>query len=367
MIGYSLESSEARAGGTIELDLAWRALQPWEKPPSFTLRLIDDNGERLSQADQALDGNVLTGEVRFERLVLPLYPELTPGRYELHLGAYTVIDGEFKNLTVSDEDDSITLTEIYLSPGTQEPHTMHPLAVPFRNGPTLVGVDYDRSLTSDLRVYLNWRGPVWEPGEQVQITTSDGTLATALLPFIEGEAYQTIIVNMPDVQDSALHLSLIGTNGEIIQAAGPWGWERREIALPAAARDARFVPVGGDIAVVGASVRMAAQGKAAIVDVNLVCLAPMTDDLATSVRLMDADGRWLDRHDMQPAQGAIPTLKWIRGSRVVDRHVLSIPDEFTGDTVQAVLVAYERFREITRPVLDGRFRDAPLGSWPLSD
>ena len=134
-----------------------------------------------------------------------------------------------------------------------------------------------------------------------------------------------------------------------------------------AAHDARFVPVGGDIAVVGASVRMAAQGKAAIVDVNLVCLAPMTDDLATSVRLMDADERWLDRHDMQPAQGAIPTLKWIRGSRVVDRHVLSIPDEFTGDTVQAVLVAYERFREITCPVLDGRFRDAPLGSWPLSD
>jgi len=98
--------------------------------------------------------------------------------------------------------------------------------------------------------------------------------------------------------------------------------------------------------------------------VTLAALHPLTSDDATSVRLMDADGRWLARHDMQPGLGAVPTLKWIRGSRVVDRHLLPVPEDFDGDAVQAALVAYERFREATLPPLDGRFGEVPLGTWP---
>jgi hypothetical protein len=99
------------------------------------------------------------------------------------------------------------------------------------------------------------------------------------------------------------------------------------------------------------------------VDVTLVALRPLTSDVSTSVRLMDGTGRWLATHDCQPALGAVPTLKWIRGSRVVDRHLLPLGEDFTAGEVQATLVAYERFRMTSLPPMDGRFSQVPLGVW----
>jgi len=80
---------------------------------------------------------------------------------------------------------------------------------------------------------------------------------------------------------------------------------------------------------------------------------------------MNQEGGWLDRDDCQPALGAVPTLKWIRGSRVMDRHLLRIPADFNGAEVQAGLVAYERFRIVPLPAMDGRFDQVPLGRWSL--
>ena len=139
-----------------------------------------------------------------------------------------------------------------------------------------------------------------------------------------------------------------------------------EIRLPAPAPDARFVPLGDEMVMVGARARTAEPGEAMAVDVTLVALRPLTSDDATSVRLTDGDGRWLATHDYQPALGAVPTLKWIRGSRVVDRHLLPLPEDFTGGEVRATLVAYERFRMTPLPPMDGRFgEETPLGAWAL--
>jgi hypothetical protein len=117
--------------------------------------------------------------------------------------------------------------------------------------------------------------------------------------------------------------------------------------------------------VIGAKARPAAPGETMVVDVTLVGLRPLTSDNGTSVRLTDGEGRWLATHDCQPALGAIPTLKWIRGSRVADRHLLALPEDFAGGEVQATLVAYERFRLAPLPPLDGRFEQIPLGTWAV--
>ena len=102
-------------------------------------------------------------------------------------------------------------------------------------------------------------------------------------------------------------------------------------------------------------------------DVTLVALRPLTSDDATSARLEDGEGHWLDTHDCQPALGAVPTLKWIRGSRVVDRHLLRVPEGSSGaaqaSSVAATLVAYERFRMTPLPSMDERFSQVPLGTW----
>ena len=58
--------------------------------------------------------------------------------------------------------------------------------------------------------------------------------------------------------------------------------------------------------------------------------AGLGDDF--QVYLMDADGQWLARHDMQPALGAVPTLKWIRGSTVFAQSLppLAVMETFAG-------------------------------------
>jgi hypothetical protein len=121
------------------------------------------------------------------------------------------------------------------------------------------------------------------------------------------------------------------------------------------------------MAVVGVKAHPAAPGETMALDVALLSLRPLTSDDSTSVRLLSADGQWLGTHDSQPALGAVPTLKWIAGSQIADRHLLAVPGDFTGQAVQATLVAYERFRMVQLRPMDGRFDQVPLGTWTRPD
>ena len=60
----------------------------------------------------------------------------------------------------------------------------------------------------------------------------------------------------------------------------------------------------------------------AIVDLDWLALQPLTADYVVSVRL-EGDG-FFKSHDGVPALGAIPTLKWLGGSRISDRHIISL-------------------------------------------
>ena len=363
LLGYSLRPPNPRLGETVEITLVWQALRAQAQPTSFTLRLASGSNNRLSQADQSLSADVAPGEVRFERLILPLYPTLAPGRHQIALGAYTATEEGFGDLATAEGETVVRLTELTLAAPVQPPFTLQRQAVPFSGGPTLVGVDYDRSVPDILRVYLHWQQGDSTNGWQVMVQAPEGTEAVTSLPPTAVGAYQTIAVDLTRSLTGRPWLTLNDERGEAVLAAGPGAWPLRRIPLPAPRLDARFVLIGRDVALIEASVRTAGPGDVAVVDVTLVALHPLTNDDATSVRLMDADGRWLARHDMQPGLGAMPTLKWIRGSRVVDRHLLPVPESFDGKTVQAALVVYERFRQVTLPPMDGRFVDVPLGTW----
>jgi hypothetical protein len=139
----------------------------------------------------------------------------------------------------------------------------------------------------------------------------------------------------------------------------------QELWLPTPANNAHFIPLDDEMAVIGAKAHPAGPGETMAVDVTLVALRPLTNDDGISVRLVDETGRWLDTHDCQPGLGAVPTLKWIRGSRVIDRHLLQIPNDFAGGQVRATLVAYENFRATPLPSMDSRFTEVPLGQWTL--
>jgi hypothetical protein len=368
LVGYGIQPNRFHPGQVAEFVLAWQPAGPLDLPPSFTLRLVDEEGHDRAMVDQSLTTDVAPAEVRFERLALPLYPTLPPGRYRVTLGAYTLTGAGFEALPAGGGEAAVTLTELELVPLAQPPFTLHRQAVSFDGGPTLVGVDYDRSVPDVLRVYLHWQGPA-DGALQARLRTTGGVEATAALPPLPAGTYQTIAVDLalphPHTSTPSLRLSLTDAHGQARPAAGSWGWPLQEIRLPTPTPAARFVPMGDEMAVIGATAHPAAPGETMTVDVTLVALCPLTTDDSTSVRLTDADGRWLATHDCQPALGAIPTLKWIRGSRVVDRHLLPVPKDFTAGQVRATLVAYERFRMTPLPPMDGRFSEAPLGVWTL--
>ena len=393
LIGYDVRRADGRrlpageavhAGEALEFTFAWQLLRSRssDSGPSLTLRLVDEAGRDRAQVDRALglDDGCTLGAVCFVRLTLPLLPDLPAGAYRVTLGAYTVTDSGFEGWTTEDDQATVVVTGLTVSPLEHPPLTRRRCAVPFGehdDGPTLVGVDYDRSVPDRLRVYLHWRGRT--AGGLIQLRAGEGEV-TASLPAIPAQVYQTVVVDVPTGDPAALHLTVMGLRGEVMPAAGPWGWRLTTVRLPRSDADDRFVPLGGDIVWIGAEAHTAwgdarsalmdlsdlsGRRQVEVVDVTFIARRPMTSDVAVSVRLFDAEGRWLAVHDYQPALGAIPTLKWIRGSRIVDRHLLPLPADFTGGEVRATLVAYERFRLTPLPVMDSRFGEVPLGTWML--
>ncbi len=352
LLGYRLQPPRVSPGQPLEVTLAWRRTVPSDRAPSFTLRLTDADGREFAQADRYLGADVVPGEVRWERLVLPLYPTLPPGRYRLMLGAYTVSGAGFEPLPAADGEPFIRLAEVDVEPAARPPFTLHPPRVPYAGGPTLVGADYDRTVPETLRVYLRWRGPT--EGGTLRLRAPGGAEGTAHLPALPPGAYQTVAVDLPGTVRGILSLSLTDGAGAVRAAAGPWGWPLRSVPLVVPPGDVRFVPLGDEMAVVGVRASPAAPGAVMTVDVALVGLRALTADNATSVRLTDEAGRFLGAHDCQPALGTVPTLKWIAGSRVWDRHLIPLPADWTGGTVRATLVAYERFRMTPLPPMDDR-------------
>jgi hypothetical protein len=236
------------------------------------------------------------------------------------------------------------------------------LSIPFANGPTLVGVDYDRTLPTALRLYLHWRGPA-QGGEQVRVAE-----ATARLPVLPDGAYQTLVLDLPAETDGRLRLTLTDAGGQVKSAAGPWGWSLREVLLPAPAATAHFVPLGGEMVLIGVTPKkVVASGDQLTIRLTFLALKPLVSDYGISVRLLDGTGQLRQIHDLQPVLGAIPTLKWIQGTRVVDPHPFTIPHDLRAGPLRATLVVYERFRGALLPLppLDGRMGVVPLGEWEV--
>jgi hypothetical protein len=371
LLGYRLSRREASPSEALELALAWQPVGEIIASPSFTVWMTDNDGQRLTQADRYLVPGYIPGEVRFERQVLPLYPDTPPGEYNLNLQVYSTGEEGFETWTVQpgadlpvDSGTTLKLATLTVHPDSTQAVTLHPLGIPFEDGPTLVGVDYDRSMPGSLRLYLHWMGPM--QGEE-QIHVGGNTIQ---LPALPEDTYHTAVLDLPGETTGLIPLTLIEADGQTKTAAGPWGWSLRELRLPAPSRTARFVPLAGEMALIDVSPagsKSFSPGDELLLRLTFLALKPLVDDDSISVRLLDENGQWRYLHDLQPALGAIPTLKWIRGSRVTDPHPLLVPLDIDGDVLRASLVVYERFRGNVLPPMDGRMDGVPLGEWGLEE
>ncbi len=68
-----------------------------------------------------------------------------------------------------------------------------------------------------------------------------------------------------------------------------------------------------------------------------------------------------------PALGAIPTLKWIAGSQIADRHVLNIPDDAAPGPATISVILYDSFTQEPLALLDAELikqgPSIPIGTW----
>ncbi len=93
-------------------------------------------------------------------------------------------------------------------------------------------------------------------------------------------------------------------------------------------------------------------GQAVTVDLHFLATRPIVEDDAVTVDLIGPNYAWRAQSDGTPAGGAIPTLKWIAGSRIADRRVLTIPADAAPGTAQLILAMYDSFTQQDLPILD---------------
>ena len=360
LVGVRTRPTHTSPGRPLEVTLALQVIGQLDRDYSLTVRLVDANDARRTQQDRPYPTRTFApGEVRVDRFTLPLEPTLSPGRYSVRVGAYFVPpEGGFRNLKTASGEEQASVATLDLAPGNDELPTLHWLDVPFVDGPTLTGVDYDLSNPSALRVYLHWRGP--SPAGGVARVNS----VAAALPELGREAGFVTGYDAPAT--ASLRLTVAGADGHLRTGAGIWGWPVSSVQLPTFQPGDRYVMLGDQLVLTGVDAPRRAVLPSQPVDVTLrfLSLKPLVWDNVASVRIEGADGVWRVSSDDHPAGNAFPTLKWIAGSVVSDWRRLVIPADVPPGLASGHLTVYDAFREDILPPLDARMGDSvPLGEW----
>lgn len=135
------------------------------------------------------------------------------------------------------------------------------------------------------------------------------------------------------------------------------GQERVPIATARVTTPNRLLaPAGIDLAggvvyvtahTAGGDVRPGGEVK---VNLDFTAARPLLRDTVVSVQL--TGNGWRVTDDFVPALGAIPTLKWIAGSQVLDPHTLKVPETATPGPAQLSVILYDAFTQEPLALLD---------------
>jgi hypothetical protein len=89
--------------------------------------------------------------------------------------------------------------------------------------------------------------------------------------------------------------------------------------------------LGGKVALIGVAAKETwTAGRQMRVALDLIALRPIVRDYVVSVSV-HGETAIVPPSDWVPALGAIPTFKWVRGSRIVDVHLIDLPPQASGE------------------------------------
>ena len=312
IIGYTAPASLSIAEeGAVQV--LWQASHDLP-PASLFIHLVGADGQIYAQSD--LPARKTTNQTTVTTFHLTPRWGAIPGDYQVLLGAY-LADGTA--LLDSAENPRTQLTTIEVTTSQWPPYTRNPTRHKQPDGTMLIGHDISCSQDIPQRSYHHYETP-------------------------SGEFFSQIF------------------DGHIT----PYGAAFTPGCRP-------YVPLGHGIFWLGSTVSgQIATGQQLRLTQQFVSTRPVVHDLAVSVSLVGfgADNMtwaWQDLHDSIPAMGAIPTLKWIQGSRIADPHWVTVPsDAPAGQRIQAIVTVYDAFTNRPIPVLDERLTQQGRGI-PLFD
>jgi hypothetical protein len=332
ILGYKLNWPEVEPGHELVLDLAWRPLSTQSDGQPIYIHLLDEDGTLYGQADQiinAAEGITLSQFRITPRLTTP------PGPAQLMAGIPA---------TTELNDTRQALTDVVITPAANQPFSQHPIdrRVIAEGWGALVGYDWDYTMPGRSRLYLHWR------------TAGDFARTDAV------DDLPAYVANLPPYR-------------------GPWGIPIDDWSFPRDRNSGYYVPFGQGIVWTGKSISGTTPpvGETLVLEQVFHSSWPINRDYVVSVRLigLQPDGlhwAWWDLQDSIPAMGAIPTLKWIKGSRVMSPHQVTVqPSATTGQPLTAALTLYDAFTNRPLPILDERitaeFAWLPLGWGQIED
>jgi hypothetical protein len=192
-------------------------------------------------------------------------------------------------------------------------------------------------------------------------------LAQARVPQTESGGYISTALDVPS-GTRGVELALKSSDsGESLARKGVWGLgHATPLALSFPARRQHYLPFGGKLALTGVSAaRTWRAGETARVALEFAGLQPIVLDYVVSVNVQGVpatDGP----SDGVPAIGAMPTFKWVRGSRIGDTHLLPIRAGASGQG-QLTVGLYDAFTSQSLPPLDERVARLGLPAVPVLD
>jgi Protein of unknown function (DUF2723) len=321
-------------GQVLQVIINWRRVGQINENESLTVRIMRNDGRLAANADIRVDTVLPQNQWQSQRLALGIPLDLTPGAYSILVGMYRSEPAGFVALKERGGGEYAQAATVTISPASLPAVTMHPMAQPPGNTPSLIGVDYDTGIPGRLRVLTHWELATISATYMMQDSTGREMAATQSIPTVAGAGrYFTLIFDVSPTKDLRLAQASSGLSE----------------ALPDYDAGERYIPFADQMVLIGSSTSR--QGNQLKTDLQWLSARPIMTDYIISVRVA-GDG-FQAAHDGVPVLGALPTLKWMRGSQITDRHSLEL-GAYRGSLAGAVLV-YDSSTEQPLPALDERY------------
>jgi hypothetical protein len=317
VLGYQIENRELSLVEEIVLTLAWKPTGAEDSPATIFAHLVGEDGKLYGQVDQLAKANE-EGITQTELRIVPFVGS-RPGRYSVQLGAY-----DQEPLLTGDRDPRFPTSSVQLSAAEFAPATKNPLTRDLIDDhhTRLIGYDWDHTISGHKRLYLHW-------------------------------------------QEASGYFSEVHENGppSLPPFVGPWGIASSRWQSLASSDQKYYVPLGNGIVWSGDGLdelNEFSPGQDLVLNQQFLSSRPLLRDLVVSVRLIGFEEggfhwAWWDLNDAIPAMGAIPTLKWISGSRVSSPHFVSVDKSAApGQEIGGALTLYDAFTGRVLPILDDR-------------